>query len=190
MIILGWSLVAAIGTSNATRLVALWTPRLDADQPAAGVEMLVKTSRDEEAAMTMRKMSEIVRHQNPVILSQDTTVKHACICMRDAHVGAVLVIDKKENLVGIFTGRDVVARVAAAGRDSATTRLRDVMTPEPYIMVPNKTAIDALRLMQECGFRHVPVVDNGRLLGVVSRGDFRGLEQDRLEEETLLWEHM
>lgn len=140
--------------------------------------------------MTMRKMSEIVRHQKPVILSQDTTVKHACCSMRDARVGAVLVIDKNGNLAGIFTGRDAVARVAAAGRDSATTRLRDVMTREPYTMAPNKTAIDALRLMQERGFRHVPVVDNGRLLGVVSHGDFRGLEQDRLDEETLLWERM
>ena len=140
--------------------------------------------------MTMRKMSEIVRHQKPVILSQDTTVKHACSCMRDARVGAVLTIDKNGHLVGIFTGRDAVARVAAAGRDPATTRLRDVMTREPYTMAPNKAAIDALRLMQERGFRHVPVVDNGRLLGVVSHGDFRGLEQDRLDEETLLWEHM
>ena len=138
----------------------------------------------------MRKMSEIVRHQNPVILSQETTVKHACSCMRDARVGAVLVIDKNGNLVGIFTGRDAVARVAAEGRDSAGTRLRDVMTREPYTMAPNKTAIDALRLMLERGFRHVPVVDSGRLLGVVSRGDFRGLEQDRLDEETLLWERM
>ena len=138
----------------------------------------------------MRNMSEIVRHKKPVILSQDTTVKHACSCMRDACVGAVLVIDKNGDLAGIFTGRDAVGRVAAAGRDSATTRLHEVMTREPYTMAPNKTAIDALRLMQERGFRHVPVIDNGRLLGVISRGDFRGLEQDRLDEETLLWERL
>ena len=50
--------------------------------------------------------------------------------------------------------------------------------------------IDALRLMRDGGFRHVPVVDNGTLVGVVSRGDFRGLEQDRLDEETGLWERI
>jgi len=138
----------------------------------------------------MRKMSEIVRRQKPLILSQDTTVKHACCDMRDRRVGAVLVIDKDGNLAGIFTGRDAVTRVAAAGKDSATTKLRDVMTRESCTMPPDKTAIDALRVMQDRGFRHVPVVANGRLLGVVSRGDFRGLEQDRLDEETLLWEHM
>ena len=140
--------------------------------------------------MTMRQVSEVVRHRDPLILSEDTTVKHACSCMRDARVGAVLVIDKNANLVGIFTGRDAVTRIAAEGKDAATTRLRDVMTRDPYTMAPDKTTIDALRLMWERGFRHVPVVDNGRLLGVVSRGDFRGLEQDRLDEEMLLWERM
>ncbi|HTS90489.1 MAG TPA: CBS domain-containing protein [Stellaceae bacterium] len=140
--------------------------------------------------MTMRQVSEVVRHRDPLILSEDTTVKHACSCMREARVGAVLVIDKNANLVGIFTGRDAVTRIAAEGKDAATTRLGDVMTRDPYTMAPDKTTIDALRLMWERGFRHVPVVDNGRLLGVVSRGDFRGLEQDRLDEEMLLWERM
>jgi CBS domain-containing protein len=138
----------------------------------------------------MRKMSEIVRHQNPVILSQETTVKQACSRMRDRRVGAVLVTDKQGSLVGIFTGRDAVARVVAEGRDAASTKLADVMTRKPHVMEPTKSVIDALRLMQECGFRHVPVVDNGKLLGVVSHGDFRGLEQDRLEEEMRLWERM
>jgi CBS domain-containing protein len=140
--------------------------------------------------MAIRKMSEIVRHQNPLILSQDSTVRHACRCMRDAAAGAVLVIDRNGRLVGIFTGRDAVVRVAAEAKDSEVTKLKDVMTRHPYTMAPSKTAIDALRLMQERGFRHVPVVDSGRLLGVVSHGDFRGLEHDRLDEETLLWERI
>lgn len=138
----------------------------------------------------MRKMSEIVRHQDPVILHQETTVKHACSRMRDRRVGAVLVTDKQGSLVGIFTGRDAVARVLAEGRDAASTKLADVMTRKPRVMEPTQAAIDALRLMQECGFRHVPVVDGGKLLGVVSHGDFRGLEQDRLDDEMRLWERM
>ena len=47
----------------------------------------------------------------------------------------------------------------------------------------SKTAIEALRLMWDGGFRHIPIVDRGKLLGVVSRGDFKGTERDRLEEE-------
>jgi len=140
--------------------------------------------------MQMRHMSEIVRYQNPVVAGPETTVQHACERMRDRRVGAVLVVDDHHRLVGIFTGRDAVCRVLAAGLDSAKTRLRDVMTRDPATMPPGRTAIEALRLMQDGGFRHVPVVDNGKVVGVVSKGDFRGIEQDRLDEETGIWERI
>jgi len=69
--------------------------------------------------------------------------------------------------------------------------LKDVMTRNPDTLSLGKTAIDALRLMQDGGFRHVPVVSEaGEVVGVVSRFDFRGLEQDRLDEETGYWERM
>jgi CBS domain-containing protein len=110
--------------------------------------------------------------------------------MRDRRVGAVLVTKGNRELVGIFTGRDAVSRVLAESKNPAATTLEEVMTREPDVMAPSKTAIDALRLMQDRGFRHVPVVHHGRVLGVVSRGDFKGLEQDRLEEETALWERI
>jgi CBS domain-containing protein len=64
------------------------------------------------------------------------------------------------------------------------------MTPDPATMPPCATAIEALRLMRDGGFRHLPVVENGHVAGIVSRGDFRGLEQDRLDEETGIWERM
>ena len=64
------------------------------------------------------------------------------------------------------------------------------MTKNPHCLPPGHTAIHALRLMRDGGFRHVPVVDEGVVIGIVSRGDFRGLEQDRLDEETGIWERM
>jgi CBS domain-containing protein len=138
----------------------------------------------------MRRMSEIVRDQKPVTLSTRTTVKHACQCMRDRRVGAVLVTDKDHRLVGIFTGRDAVCRVLAEGKDPAKMTLGEVMTAEPCTMPPTETAIEALRLMQDGGFRHVPVVAGHEIVGVVSHGDFRGLERARLDEETGLWERI
>ncbi len=141
-------------------------------------------------AMAIRQMYEIVRNQNPLVLPPSATVKHACQCMRDRRVGAVLVTRDDRQIVGIFTGRDAVARVLAEGKDPAKTSLAEVMTREPDTMAPGKTAIDALRLMQARGYRHLPVVKNGQVVGVVSRGDFRGLEQDRLDEETGLWERI
>jgi CBS domain-containing protein len=132
----------------------------------------------------------MVQNKNPVTLPAAAAVQEACQRMRDRRVGAVLVTDKQNRLVGIFTGRDAVTRVLAEGRDVAKTRLADVMTASPSTLAPGMTAIDALHLMQDGGFRHVPVVDQDRIVSMVSRGDFRGLEQARLDEETELMERI
>lgn len=139
--------------------------------------------------MTNRQMGEIVRNQKPLTLPPDTPVQVACERMHERRVGAVLVTDAKGRLLGIFTGRDAV-RCLACNSDAAVCRLHDVMTPNPETMPPGRTAIEALRLMQDGGFRHIPVVDKGVVVGVVSRGDFRGLEQDRLDEETGIWQRI
>jgi CBS domain-containing protein len=140
--------------------------------------------------MTFRRLSDMVLNKKPVTLPASAAVQEACQQMRDGRVGAVLVTDKRHHLVGIFTGRDAIARVLAEGRDVAKTRLADVMTAAPSTLGPDMTAIDALRLMQDGGFRHVPIVDQGRIVSVVSRGDFRGLEQERLDEEIGLIERI
>jgi CBS domain-containing protein len=110
--------------------------------------------------------------------------------MKERRVGSVLVVNDYGALVGIFTGRDAVERVLALGKSASRTLLTQVMTPNPDTMAPDKTAIDALRIMWDGGFRHVPIVRDGRVLGVVSRGDFKGDERERLDEERELWEHM
>ncbi len=138
----------------------------------------------------MRELSDIILNQDPLILPRTTTVQAACRQMCDRHAGSVLVTDEDGRLAGIFTGRDAVSRVLAAGRSARTTTLGDAMTPAPKTLTASKKAIDALRLMSEGGFRHVPVLDEGRIRGVVSRGDFRGAEHDRLEFEQQLWTHM
>ena len=138
----------------------------------------------------MRTMSDIVRNQDPLMLSPRTTVKEACRHMRERGVGAVLVTEGERRLVGIFTGRDAVHRVLAEGRSAARTRLADVMTPNPRTMPPGKKAIEALRLMEDARHRHVPIVEEGRVVGIVSRFDFKGIELDRLDEETGLWERI
>jgi CBS domain-containing protein len=136
-----------------------------------------------------REMAEIIRNQKPLTLPPTATIQEACRHMHDRKVGAVLVTEGEGLLVGIFTGRDAV-RVVAEGKDFAGTHLRHVMTSEPDCLPPRHTAIHALRLMRDGGFRHVPVVHEGVVIGIVSRGDFRGLEQDRLDEETGIWERM
>ena len=109
--------------------------------------------------------------------------------MAQRRVGAVLVTDASRHLVGIFTGRDAV-RVLGDGCDAALATLATVMTPDPKALGPEATAIDALRAMVAGGYRHVPIIAEGKILGIVSRSDFQGLELDRLEEEVALWERM
>jgi CBS domain-containing protein len=132
----------------------------------------------------------MVQDKNPVTLPASAAVQEACWRVRDGRVGAVLVADKRHHLAGIFTGRDAVARVLAEGRDPAKTQLADVMTTAPSTLGPDMPALGALRLMQDGGLRHVPIVDQGRIVSVVSRSDFRGLEQARLDEEIGLKEHI
>jgi CBS domain-containing protein len=139
--------------------------------------------------MTNRPIGLIVKEQNPVTLSSRATLRQACKLMAERGVGAVLVTDGHGLLRGIFTGRDAV-RALGQGLDPAATTLHTVMTRNPRTVAPNSTAIDALRMMSDCGFRHLPVVENERILGIVSRGDFKGLELDRLEAETALWERI
>ena len=137
----------------------------------------------------MRRLSDIVCNQNPLTLPHTAAVRQACERMRERKAGSVLVIDEHGKLVGIFTGRDAVHRVLAKGR-SGSTPLRQVMTENPTTMSPDKTAIDALRLMWDRGFRHVPLVEGEKIIGVISRGDFQSDEQLDLDEERQLWEHM
>jgi CBS domain-containing protein len=138
----------------------------------------------------MRKMSDIVHDQNPLTLPPEATVQEACRRMRERYVGAVLVTEGDRRLIGIFTGRDAVHRVLAEGRDATQTRLAAVMTRDPKTLPPGRGAVEALRLMEDAGIRHVPVVAEGRLVGIVSRFDFNGVELDRLDEETGLWERI
>lgn len=138
----------------------------------------------------MRTMSALVRNQDPLMLPPGTSVQEAAQHMRAHNVGAVLVAEGDARLVGIFTGRDAVARVIAEGKDPAQTTLGEVMSHNPETMTPRHNAIEALRLMQDARCRHLPIVHDGRIVGIVSRGDFRGIEQDRLDEETGLWERI
>jgi CBS domain-containing protein len=138
----------------------------------------------------MRKMSDIVRNQDPLALPPSATVREACQSMRDRRVGAVLVAEADRRLVGIFTGRDAVHRVLAEGKSAADTTLEEVMTREPDTISPGKVAIEALRVMEDRRCRHLPIVHDGKVVGIVSRFDFTGIELDRLDEETGLWQRI
>lgn len=97
----------------------------------------------------------------------DTLVHKAAELMAARKVGAVMVV-KNDELVGIFTERDAVFAVLARGLDPKITRLSEVMTHSPQTIDPEKSFGFALLTMHNNGFRHLPVVKDGKLLGIVS----------------------
>ena len=90
--------------------------------------------------------------------------------MYDEDVGALAVIDDG-GLVGIFTERDALYRVLQARRDPTATTVFEVMTRDPEIVSPRLKVIDALRMVNEQRFRHLPLSDHGELVGLLSSGD-------------------
>ena len=126
--------------------------------------------------LSNRSLGDIVSRRKPVTLPETATVQVACCTMRDRRIGAIPVIGQDGRLTGLFTGRDAVCRVAAEGLDPTTTLLCAVMTLEPESLRPEKRPIDALRMMNAGGFRHLPIVDGWRLVGIVSLGDLTALQ--------------
>ncbi len=112
-------------------------------------------------------VAELIETRRLVVASPATRVLDAARQMRMSQVGAVLVV-QGERLVGIFTERDALNRVMAEGRDPAATPLAEVMTPDPATVAVDETLGYALLLMHERGFRHLPVLENGRPVGVIS----------------------
>lgn len=96
-----------------------------------------------------------------------TSVLKAARLMAAKNVGAILVVED-EHLIGIFTERDLLVRVVVPGLDARTTRLADVMTRGPHTIDPDKPFGYALLVMHEKNFRHLPVVHDDRLIGIVS----------------------
>ena len=132
--------------------------------------------------MERRIVPDVIGQQQLVMLPSSATVREAAICMSERQVGAVLVT-RDGALEGIFTERDLLHRVVAPGRDPNGTHLVEVMTKNPDTIEADGYAIEALSRMSERGYRHLPVLDQGRLVGIVSRRDFLGEEIILVGEE-------
>lgn len=125
---------------------------------------------------------DVVRDQTITTVEPNTTVTDAAKRMADRNIAAVVIVNDGK-LAGIMTERDVTVRVVARGRDAATTRVADVMTADPDTLTPNQHPAEALRMMVERGYRHLPVVDGERVVGMVSVRDLYAFVQAELEND-------
>lgn len=120
----------------------------------------------------MGKVRNILQKKTNVVLSviPDTTVYDALDLMVEKNVGALLVLENN-SLMGIFTERDYARKVILKGKASKETLIREIMTEDPVIVTPENTIEDCMRLMTNKFIRHLPVVENGELKGIISIGD-------------------
>ena len=139
--------------------------------------------------MIRKLVPDVVHDQRLLELPPQATVREAAQRMARRKVRSTLVMEEGK-LLGIFTGTDLTGRVVAAGLDPNKTLLHKVMTKEPETIRADERAIEALRRMQRGGFRHLPVVDGAKVVGIVSRRDFYGFEADEVERESKLWDEM
>jgi len=120
-------------------------------------------------------------------INRESTVLEAARRMRERHIGALVVLSEGR-IVGIFTERDMLYRIVAAERDPASTLICDVMT-DRVAFCESDTPLEACRTaMTRNRIRHLPVVDNGNLRGMISSGDILARELED-QQETIRWMH-
>jgi CBS domain-containing protein len=134
--------------------------------------------------MAERTVRQIIEGQELATAAPDVTVQEAARLMKERNIGALMVV-RDEKLVGVFTERDALFRVLAGGIDPTTTSLEAVMTPNPQTIRPDSGFTVALQMMHDGRYRHLPVVDDGKLLGVVSVRDALGPELEAFVYEML-----
>jgi CBS domain-containing protein len=117
-------------------------------------------------------VSALVHSKAPGLwtIAPDATVFEAIKLMADKNIGA-LVVMAGDRLVGVVTERDYTRKVALQGKSSKETRVREIISPEIVTVGPHQTVEECMRLMTEHRVRHLPVVEKGKVLGIVSIGD-------------------
>ena len=132
--------------------------------------------------MQRKIMPDIIKQQVISSLKPDNTIIEAATLMTSANIAAVVVLDEDGKLVGIITERDMTRRVIAKNLDPKETPIFEIMTKKPDTLAPDDSAGDALELMQARHFRHLPVVEDGKCVGMVSLRDLFSAAQTTLEE--------
>ena len=132
--------------------------------------------------MSSRPIRECIKRDMPLRGRAQETVYDAVVRMAEACCSSILICEG-DRLCGIFTERDLLVRVVAAGLEPAQTRIGEVMTIEPDTIEATAPVVEAIRRMDECNYRHMPVVERGRLIGVVSWRDLPYEEQAVMQPE-------
>ena len=115
---------------------------------------------------------------NEVLCATPTnTVQDCATMMSNKHVGCIPVCDNTQNVVGLVTDRDIVLRCVACNKDPKNTQISDIMTCNPYCCTPDTDITEAENLMSQNQVKRIPVVENNRIVGILTLGDLASNEQ-------------
>lgn len=137
--------------------------------------------------MKTRTLKNIVSNRPLITINENATVFDAAVLMAENKVGS-LIVEGHELLVGIFTERDLLSKVVAAGKEVKTVLIKEVMSRNIVGIEADKPLCHALHLMHQYNFRHVPVFENGNVIGIVSARDALGVELQQFECENKIAE--
>ena len=104
-------------------------------------------------------------------VTPDKTIKDCATIMCNKHVGCVPVCDNSQNVVGLVTDRDIILRAIACNKDVNSTPVSEIMTCEVCCCTPNADVTEAENLMSQNQIKRIPVVDNNRIVGIITLGD-------------------
>ncbi|MGZ4787834.1 MAG: CBS domain-containing protein [Terriglobales bacterium] len=128
----------------------------------------------------MERIVDLVKDRDVYYVEASRSVLDTVKYMAERNIGAVAVV-QGEDLVGIFSERDLMKRVVAPGLNPAATTIEEVMTKDPLVVSPHEKITDCMRMMKEHSFRHLPICDGRKLKGLLSLRDL--LLHDLVEKD-------
>lgn len=136
----------------------------------------------------MKQIGELIEGQTLTVIEPGWSVRNAAERMTERNIGAVAVVEKG-TLAGVFSERDIMSRVVARGLNPDSTEVSDVMSRELVVAAPSEDVLSAIQKMHSIGSRHLPVVDDGKLVGMISIRDLLEVDdRDQRAKATFLSE--
>jgi signal-transduction protein with cAMP-binding, CBS, and nucleotidyltransferase domain len=121
--------------------------------------------------LTVRQLLQLKKDESTYSVSPQASVYDALKMMAEKNVGAVMVVDENNQMIGIFTERDYARKIVLKGKTSLETPINEIMTSEMVTVNPDQTLEECMNLMTRWHIRHLPIMEKGRLIGMVSMRD-------------------
>jgi CBS domain-containing protein len=132
----------------------------------------------------MHSIYDLIKGHTTHDVSEQQSVLDVTRTMVEHNIGAVPVV-RDGKLVGIFSERDLMKRIVAEGRDPAKTLVGEVMTPDPLVVAPKETVEHCMVVMKQHSFRHLPICDAGKMVGIVSLRDIMLHDLEEKDDEII-----